>query len=257
MNPDGTGVVKLLDRPNYADMNARWSPDGTRISFTRIEIIMEEVMGPFGETRIRARISDDSDVYLVNADGTGLTRLTSGPGGKAVSDWSPDGRRFLTGGNWDGTQEEETEDVYVVNVDGTGLRNLTNNAASLDGFGRWSPDGKRIVFVSNRAQLEQFGPVHPDYPYWPWGGLDIYVMDADGSNVTRLTDHPKNDIVPYWSPDGKWISFWSARISGRGGPGQSVVPGGWDTYVMKADGSDLQHVIQGRAHGWSSCKAQR
>ena len=148
--------------------------------------------------------------------------------------------------------------VYGINVDGTGLRNLTNNAASLDTHARWSPDGKRIVFISNRAQLEEFGPVHPDHPYWPGGGLDIYVMDADGSDITRLTDHPENDIVPYWSPDGKWISFWSSRISGRGGAGQAARgQPQWDTYVMRADGSDLQHVIQGRAHGWSSCKAQR
>ena len=79
-------------------------------------------------------------------------------------------------------------------------------------------------------------------------------MDADGSNVTRLTDHPENDILPHWSPDGKWISFTSARISGLGG---AYEPGPWDIYVMKADGSDLQHVIEGTGHGWSTCKAQR
>ena len=147
----------------------------------------------------------------------------------------------------------EHAEIYVINVDGTGLRNLTANAA-LDGHARWSPDGERIVFMSNREQLEEFGP--PNQRNWPEGGLDIYVMDADGGNVTRLTDHPKNDMTPYWSPDGKWISFTSARISGLGGPFDEG-RGAWDIFVMKADGSDLQHVIQGKGFGWSACKAQR
>ena len=242
MNPDGTGVVKLLDSPNMDDEVPRWSPDGTRIAFSRAEAYWEPGPGPRGGQWLP---SDDSDVYLVNADGSGLTRLTSGPGHKGLSDWSPDGRRFLFEGS------KEKADVFVINVDGTGLRNLTNYAA-IDFFARWSPDGKRIVFASNRAQMDEFGPANPWN--WPRGGLDIYVMDADGGNVTRLTDHPENDILPYWSPDGKWISFTSARISGLGGAYENHP---WDIHVMKADGSDLQHVIQGKGHGWSTCQAQR
>ena len=102
--------------------------------------------------------------------------------------------------------------------------------------------------------MEEFGPPNPRN--WPEGGLDIYVMDADGRNVTRLTDHAENDIMPFWSPDGKWISFWSARISGIGGE-RSGTGENWDTFVMKADGSHLQHVIRGYGHRWSSCQAQR
>jgi len=244
MNPDGTGVVKLLDRPNTVDGHGSWSPDGTRIAFSRAEAYWEP--GLFGGGQWLP--SDDSDIYMVNADGSGLTRVTSGPGHKGLSDWSPDGRRIL----FEGDQQEENGDVFVINVDGTGLRNLTNDAAT-DFFAKWSPDGKRIVFASNRAQMEELGPANPWN--WPRGGLDIYVMDADGGNVTRLTDHPENDMLPYWSPDGKWISFTSARISGRGGAYEA--PHTWDIFVMKADGSELQHVIQGKGHGWSSCKAQR
>ena len=156
------------------------------------------------------RANQDFDLYVINVDGSGLTRLTTLPGNQAVADWSTDGRRIVFDGRHEGNEE-----IYVINADGTGLRNLTNNAAFLDGHARWSPDGKRIVFASNREQLEEYGPANRRN--WPEGGLDIYVMDVDGSNVTRLTDHPKNDMTPYWSPDGKWISFTSARVSGQGG----------------------------------------
>ena len=135
-----------------------------------------------------------------------------------------------------------------------GCKTVTNNPAQ-DLHPRWSHDGKRIAFISNREQIEEFGPANPHN--WPEGGLDIYMMDAICSNVTRLTDHPENDIPPYWSPDGKWISFTSARVSGNGGPGSGRSGDNWDIFVMKANGSDLQHVIMGEGHGWSSCKAQQ
>ena len=241
MNPDGTGVVTVVDSPGV-DMHPNWSPDGTRLVFSHGHNHWEPGPGPGGGRWVK---DGEVELYVVNVDGTGLRRLTTVPA--AVADWSPDGRRILFGG----TQEEGKGEIYVVNADGTGLRQLTNNPAQ-DGHAKWSPDGKRIVFASNREQIEEFGPANRWD--WPGGGLDIYVMDADGSNVTRLTDHPENDILPHWSPDGKWISFTSARISGLGG---AYEPGPWDIYVMKADGSDLQHVIEGTGHGWSTCKAQR
>ena len=241
MNPDGTGVVTVVDSPGV-DMHPNWSPDGTRLVFNHDDVHWEP--GPFGGGRWRA--NGEPDLYVVNVDGSGLTRLTDLPGLKVVADWSPDGRRILFGGG-----QQDNSEIYVITVDGTGLRNLTNYPAQ-DDHARWSPDGTRIVFASNREQIEEFGPANRWY--WPGGGLDIYVMDADGGNVTRLTDHPENDILPHWSPDGKWISFTSARISGLGGAYEG---GPWDVYVMKGDGSDLQHVIQGTGHGWSSCKAQR
>ncbi len=225
MNPDGTGVVKIVDTPGV-DMLASWSPDGTRLVFSH----------------------DGTALYLVNADGSGLTRLANAPAG-GTADWSPDGRRILF--SWDGGQEG-TSEVYVINVDGTDLRNLTSDGV-MTIHATWSPDGTRIAFASNREQLEEFGPANRWY--WPAGGLDIYVMNADGSDVTRLTDHPENDMLPHWSPDGQRVSFTSARISGLGGAFNRG-PNRWDVYVMKADGSELTHVIQGTGFGWSSCKAQ-
>jgi Tol biopolymer transport system component len=77
----------------------------------------------------------------------------------------------------------------------------------------WSPDGRRLAFMSNRD-----------------GDFEIYVVDADGSNVRRLTDDPGNDFNPAWSPDGKEIA-WN---SDRGGD--------FKVYVMKADGTGVRRL---------------
>ena len=89
MNPDGTGIVKVVGGPHVEKFPV-WSPDGSQIAFTKTELSVEEVVGPFGGTRLRARASDTSDIYIVNVDGSGLTRLTGGMDAH-VPDWSPDG----------------------------------------------------------------------------------------------------------------------------------------------------------------------
>ena len=90
MNPDGTGIVKVVGGHTHVEKFPVWSPDGSQIAFTKTELSVEEVVGPFGGTRLRARASDTSDIYIVNVDGSGLTRLTGGMDAH-VPDWSPDG----------------------------------------------------------------------------------------------------------------------------------------------------------------------
>lgn len=93
-------------------------------------------------------------------------------------------------------------DIYVMNDNGKNATQLTNTPF-WDTSPRWSPDGKHIIFmrdlgpVSEPRQLQQ---------------LDIFIIDADGSNERRLTFHPKNDGFPTWSPDGQHIAFTSTRI---------------------------------------------
>lgn len=94
------------------------------------------------------------------------------------------------------------------------MRYLTNGQSN-DGDPAWSPDGRQIAFSSDRD-----------------GNREIYVMDADGANVRRLTDHPAWDGHPYWSPDGSRILFESNR-----GPGQT-----FEVLTMLANGRRLRRL---------------
>ena len=119
--------------------------------------------------------------------------------------------RIAFASNRDGNFE-----IYVMDADGGNQRRLTNNPGN-DVSPSWSPDGKRIAFVSYR-----------DNP----GNSEIYVMDADGGNPQNLTNNPGRDISPSWSPDGKRIAFSSDRDK----------PQNYEIYVMDADGQNEQRL---------------
>src|SRR5437773_823208 len=91
------------------------------------------------------------------------------------------------------TSGTEAGDVYVMNADGSGQRRLTRDWAN-DVLPDWSPDGRRIAFVSKRD-----------------GNSEVYVMNADGSGERRLTRNTADDAEPAWSPDGRTIVFESNR----------------------------------------------
>ncbi len=202
MRADGTGVARLTNdrEPNYSP---DWSPDGARIAF--------ETFQAFGP-------NFDSDIYVMNVNGGGVTPLRSG---KSPA-WFPDGTRiafmsncpaqFNVGGNCQ---------VSVMNPDGTGVTQLTSHPAH-DGSPAWSPDGRRIAFTSDRH-----------------GNEEIYVMNADGRDVTRLTNHSADDWSPAWSPDGRQIAFVSNR------------DGNWNIHVMNTDGRGIVRLTNHFADDWS------
>ncbi len=118
-------------------------------------------------------------------------------------------------------------ELYVSHVDGSGLQRLTNNFA-LDDHPTWSPDGKRLAFVSTREASNEVGRA--------WNA--IYVMNADGSDVRKLSQSNAADYSPAWSPSGDLIAF----ASGSGQSGKS------DIYVMDSDGKGRRLVVSNG--GW-------
>ncbi|MFQ5528073.1 MAG: hypothetical protein ACE5GX_17685 [Thermoanaerobaculia bacterium] len=153
------------------------------------------------------------EIYVMAADGSNPTRLTSNSNTDRGPGWSPDGQQIAFQAFRDGNGE-----VYAMGVDGSAQTNLTNHPSE-DAHPAWSPDGATIAFDSNRdASGQQF---------------EIYAMDADGSDPTRLTfNNPAFDCCPAWSPDGSEIAF----VSSRDGPQQ--------IFLMNADGTNQENLTQ-------------
>jgi Tol biopolymer transport system component len=187
MNADGSGQTRLTNRPNATDLQPAWSPDGSKIAFASFE--------------------SSYDIWVMNADGTGQTNLTNHPAEDTYPSWSPDGSRIAFQTTRDGDYE-----IYTIKPDGTGLANVTNSPQSFDGEPDWAPDGSKMAFSSNRET--------------PGFGVDVYVMNADGTNATRLTNASHEDVTPAWSPDGTRITFKSHRDFND------------EVYVMDADGAN-------------------
>ena len=209
MKPDGSNQTRLTDNP-AADSWPSWSPDGRRITF----ISSRDDPDPNDDDTIW-------EIYVMNADGSGQTRLTNDSAWHSLPRWSPDGQRIAyqsrTDGNWQ---------IYVMNADGSDRTRLTDESRS-SSEPSWSPDSQRIAFTSYRD-----------------GNNETYVMSADGSAQTRLTDDAANDRFPSWSPDGQRIAFYSYRDEN------------WDIYVMNADGSAQTRLTDNPARdirpSWSS-----
>ena len=186
---DGTSstLTSLPRFPGKFIRDVAPSPDGQRLAFTL-------AWYPEGSTTL------DGDIYVVNLDGSGLTRLTSAEDMDDQAAWSPDGMRIAfrskRSGNWD---------IWVMAANGTGQVNLMTDllpATSSDHNPAWSPDGLRIVYSSD---IDNFA-----YP-------KLWTMRGDGTNKRRLlpvSGMTDIDGTPSWSPDGTRIAF--RRISGMG-----------------------------------------
>jgi TolB protein len=201
MRSDGSGVRNLTREP-AVDWGPEWSPDGEWIAFNSGRDSSMDLHG-----------------FLVDPNGKHLRRLSDDVFIEYPS-WSPDGTRIaFMSQTWNGAGGNY--EIFVMNADGSGVRQLTDVPGD-DGWPAWSPDGTKIVFTSLRddcaftdragcKNLDDIGEYHA-----------LYVMNADGSNQTRVTEVFGQFAV--WSPDGEFIAFTPA-------------PDG--IYVMRPDGSDL------------------
>jgi len=178
----------------------------------------------------------DTDTITVNVGNA--TPIAEGGG--ICPSWSPDGSKIAfmfapLGGyisySGGGLHIKGNWEIYIMDANGGNLHNLTNHPAADISFS-WSPNGKKIAFVSFRD-----------------GNGEVYVMNADGSNQHNLTNRPDiQAFLPYWSPDGTKIAFVACNeliVTIEGETAISCAAG--DTcgiYVMDANGSNLRSFAE-------------
>jgi TolB protein len=227
-----------------------WSPDGGRLVFVggRNRIGEPDITGP-------------DELYVANANGSGVHRLTSGTVHIGAAAWSGDGKRIVFVRS---AAKGNASSLWMVDAGGGRLQRLT--FGSLDLEPSWAPNGREIAFLRINPKTYESGiwVIHPDGsglhrilpslrnvtdPVWSPGGSRllienghaIYSVRADGSDrrlVTRLSSDAKGaleDPQPAWSPDGKWVVFCQLR------PGSM---GDSDIWVVGANGRGLRRLTR-------------
>jgi hypothetical protein len=165
--------------------------------------------GANGRISFSSYQNGDWDLYSINADGSGVRRITSGPGSDLWSDWSPTANKIAF--ERDFNNGSPPWEVHTMNADGTGDTLLATGENPA-----WSPDGQKIAY--GRIGYDDQG-----------GG--IFVMNADGSSVTKIAPGLRDSLQPDWSPDGSKLVF---NVQSPTDPGA--------LYTVNADGTGLTRL---------------
>lgn len=249
INPDGSGLKKITNAAASGDprFSATWSPDGNKLAFVTYRLF-DSSNGQFKSL----------NVWLMNADGSGLRPITSDPN-RTFYDvtWSPDGRKLaatcaLVEISKKGEVSYSSPNVCIVSADGSGAVPVTrfmNNQTVIENI-VWSPDGRKIAFLSNRLP-----DGNEDKKPLELLTRNIWIMDPDGSHALPLTQFTEGHLritSLAWSPDSRKLAY----ISNRALDGSLKGARGENLWLIHADGSGSSpltrfHQVFCRAFSWS------
>ena len=237
MNADGTGYRRLTTDDGVRHFYPSLSPDGRRVLYSAF------------------RQENAYEIYSYDLEDGSVDRLTNRIGVLTAPEYSPDGE-MITFTRW--APNSGRYQIMLMERNG----NNPNNIPRVEGWDpTWSPDGKRILFASDRNGPVQLFVVRADgknlsqvsnlpairgrsdwsvlgqivtYSGEPWH-RELYIMNADGSNSHQLTPTGGNSQGPSFSPDGKWVAF-TAYFD------KYDDIHGCEIYIIRADGTDLRRL---------------
>jgi Tol biopolymer transport system component len=195
---DGSHLVQLTKERGY-DAECAFSPDGKQIVFCSLRAAYDHELSPEEKLRLQRDPAWFGDIYIMNADGSNVRRLTKAPGYDGGPFFSPDSQRIV----WRRFDESGMNaDVYTMKTDGSDVHRVTD-FKSMSWAPFYHPSGKYIIFTSNKLGFENF---------------ELFIVDAEGTKEpVRVTFTPGFDGLPVFSPDGKKLC-WTTN---RGAEGKS------------------------------------
>ena len=211
---DGSRPPMALTTVPQSSTSPRWSPDGKAIAFLSARPVAGDAAGD----------APRNQVWLLSMSGGEARRVTNAQNGVSSFQWSPDGTKFVVVSrsgptdsakspsdvrhyrhanykfNDTGWFDDKRSHVWVVEVATGRSQQVTSGDDWNDTDPQWSPDGRRIAFVSDRT----------GHAFDEGRNTDVWTIDIDGGGLTKISDHAEADSSPRWSPDGNTIAFLSA-----------------------------------------------
>jgi len=191
-------TYRPLTREKGYDAEGSWSPDGSLIAFASNRSAYEETLSAEQQKAFELDPAWGNEIYVMNADGSNVRRLTKTPGYDGGPFFSPDGKRIC----WRRFSENgATAEVMTMNIDGSDQRQLTRLGA-MSWAPYYHPSGRYLIFTTNRHGFANF---------------ELYLVDAESKHEpVRVTHTPGFDGLPVFSPDGARLAWTAGRtVSGQ------------------------------------------